>query len=103
MQPRSHFAFAALLALFWTGLASAESPDINPALEPGAFAAATEMHLDDALEKSGPLGSDDFLRGLAGPSSMDCTYAITRSELETCVVSVESEPRTAVPAALAQH
>jgi hypothetical protein len=103
MQALSHFAIAALLALTWSGLASAESPDANPSIESGLLASVTEMKLDQAIEESGPLGSDDFLRGLAGPSSMDCTHAVTRSDFETCIVSVEGSPRTAVPAALAQH
>ncbi len=64
---------------------------------------STELELDDAFEKSTGRQSEDFLRRLAGPTSMDCKNAVLPSDFETCVVTAEGKPKPAVPATLAQH
>jgi hypothetical protein len=99
MRPLTRFAISALFALACASLASAEPP----AIEPGAIASVTDMELDDAFEKTTAHLSDEFLRRLAEPTSMDCTNAATRDPSETCVVTAEREPVASVPAALAQH
>jgi len=103
MRFTSRFSVVALCALAWAGSAAAETPSQTITLEPGAFAVVTEMRLDDAFEKSAAEGAHDVLERLAGPTSMDCTNAVTRSELETCVVTVAGTPRASTPASLAQH
>lgn len=103
MRFTSRFSVVALSALVWASVASAETPNRTTQLEPGGYAVVTEMQLEDAFEKSATRGPDEFLRRLAGPTSMDCTNAVTLSEFETCVVTAEGTPRTAMPAALAQH
>ena len=104
MRPLSPFSFVALLALTWTGLASAETPNTAPPIGPSEIAAVADMQLDDAFEKTAADDSDDFLHQLAGPTSMDCKNALTRTDAETCVVTVvDGSTMTAPPAALAQH
>ena len=103
MRPLSHLVFSALLALSWTSLASAETPTNSSSLEANAFEAVSGIQLDDAFEKSTARNSKDSLLALAGPTSMDCRNAATRSEFETCVVTAEGKPQATVPTALAQH
>jgi len=93
--------FAALLALAWTTAASAETPETNPSIEPGDFALMTELRLENAFEKS--TQSNELFNALAGPTTMNCSHATTISELETCVVTAEGTPVSAVPAALAKN
>ena len=103
MRPLTRYVLPAIFALTCTQLASAETPETAPTLEPGAIASVAEMELDDAFEKSTAHQSDEFLRRLAEPTSMDCTNAVTRDPSETCIVRAEREPASSPPAALARH
>jgi hypothetical protein len=103
MQPLFPFGLSALLALTTAVLASAEPPADDSSVDPAAFSSVTEMQLDDAFEKSAGLDNEELLRALGSPTSMDCSNAVTLTELETCVVTAIEKSRSAVPAALAQH
>lgn len=103
MRLMSRMLFGAFIALSFSGLAIAETPSTQSSVEPGALAHATEMQLTDAFEKSTSRAGSSFLLGMAGPSSMSCSHAKTMTEHETCVVTTEGTPESAVPAALAQH
>jgi len=103
MRPQFSFGLAALLALTMAALASAEPPANDSSVDPATFSTVTEMQLDDAFEKSAGLDNAGLLRALGSPTSMDCSNAVTLSELETCVVTPLEKRRSAVPAALAQH
>jgi len=102
MRPMTRVFFAALLALAWTTAASAETPETNSSIEPGDFALVTELRLENAFEKSAQ-ANDKLFHALAGPTTMNCSHATTISELETCVVTAEGTPASAVPAALAKN
>ena len=102
MRPLSLFLATAFATVAWTASAAAETPEANT-LEPSSFSASTVLELDDAFEKSTGRQSEDFLGRLAGPTSMDCKNAVLASDLETCVVTAEGQPKPAVPATLAQH
>jgi hypothetical protein len=103
MRLISRIIVGTLIAFTWTSLASAETTTTQSSIEPGEFAHATEMRLDDEFEKTVSRASEVVLSGLSGPSSMNCSHAVTMTELETCVVTAEGMPRLAAPAALAQH
>ena len=91
-----------LIAFAWTSLASAET-SAQPSIELGEFAHATEMRLDDEIEKTVSRASDAVLSGLSGPSSMSCSHAVTMTELETCVVTANGSTKSGMPAALAHY
>lgn len=101
MRFMSRILITALIALAWTVSASAETPGSNPSVEPGDFESLTELRLQSEFEKSVAGASHSQLHGLAGPTTMNCSHAVTRTELETCVVTAEGTPNGAVPAALA--
>ena len=103
MRPITRGFFAALLALAGTTAAYAETSETNPSIEPGDFALVTELQLETAFERTAGQTGDSLLHGLAGPTTMNCSYATTISELETCVVTAEGTPASAVPAALAKN
>ena len=101
----SRIILGTLITFTCTSLASAETTTTQPSMGRGEFAHATEMRLDDEFEKTVSRASEVVLSGLSGPSSMNCSHAVTMTELETCVVTAEGMPRLAAPApaALAQH
>jgi hypothetical protein len=101
MRSISRVLFTALIALAWTTAASAEVPGSTPSVEPETFASLTVLRLEREFEKSAASASDSRFHGLAGPTTMNCSRASIRSELETCVVTVEGTPRAVVPATLA--
>ena len=103
MRPITRVFFAALLALAGTTAAYAETSETHPSIEPGAFAHVTELQLENAFEKTAGQADDSLFQALAGPTTMNCSYATTISELETCVVTAEGTPAAAVPAALAKN
>ena len=105
MRLISRIILGTLITFTCTSLASAETTTTQPSIERGEFAHATEMRLDDEFEKTVSRASEVVLSGLSGPSSMNCSHAVTMTELETCVVTAEGMPRLAAPApaALAQH
>lgn len=101
MRPLSRFVLVAALALGWSSLASAGTPDGDPSIDPSHFSMVADVELDSAFESA--MGSDiSALYALGGPSTMDCKAAVRRGELETCVVRADGDAST-VPAALAQH
>ncbi|MBJ21328.1 MAG: hypothetical protein GY910_06765 [bacterium] len=101
MRPRPRFVLAALLALAWTGSASAGTLDTGPAIDPGVFASIAAIQLDDAFEKSAGLESDDFLQRLGSPTSMVCTNTGVPQQVETCIVTAIGTPKTEIPEKLA--
>lgn len=103
MRSMSRITLTALLALTWSSLASAETPDANPSLAPGTIESVIEMQLDDAFEKSSALENEEFLHDLAGPTTMDCQDSLARNAPETCVVTIAGASPVGMPAALAQH
>ncbi len=101
MRPISRLALVALIALTWTSLATAETPDINSPLEIDAFASITALALDAAFEESMAERSDPLLRSLGGPTTMKCARA--PSAVETCVVTATGTPKEISTETLAQH
>ena len=103
MRPLSRILFGVLLALCWSGLATADPHDPSQSLDVSAFRAVTNMQLDAAFERFVSRGGGQSLRGLAGPSSMECTNPAMHGGIETCVVRSSSPATSTIPAALAQH
>jgi len=101
MQVRYSVLLIALLALGWSGVASAEDSKTD-VLEPKALSAMTSVSLDSAFERATSPKHEGTLHGLAGPSKMNCQNATEVDGLETCVVTAEGM-LASVPAALAQH
>ena len=97
----SRVFLTALIALAWTTAASAEFPDSDPSVKPRNFASLTEFALEIEFEKTAAGASNSGLHGLAGPTTMNCSRAEIPSQLETCVVTAEGTPKSAVPAELA--
>jgi hypothetical protein len=94
----------AALTLTTAGLASAETPTSPSSIEPVDFAQYVGGRLDDKLERSVGLVSDQSLGGLGGPSSMECRYMrVIEGRLDTCVVTAVGMPAPAPPAALAHN
>ena len=101
MQFRYSVLLIALLALGWSGVASAEDSKTD-VLEPKALSAMTSVSLDNAFERATSPTHEQTLHGLAGPSQMNCESGTDHDGLETCVVTTEGMLASA-PAALAQH
>ncbi len=102
MRPTSRILFGAFIALCWSGLATANPPDPTTSLDPSVFREVSNIQLDSAFEEFVSQDSGRSIRGLSGPSSMDCDDARTKADIETCVVTTRA-PRNPAPAALAQH
>lgn len=101
MQPKSRIFLATLIAVTWSGLASAQSPSTEP--ETDELNSVIELNLDVALEESAHVDHRTAMLALTGPTSMSCTHPALRNSLETCVVTTPSNRQAAMPAALAQH
>jgi len=101
MQVRYSVLLIALLTLGWSGVASAEDSKTD-VLEPKALARMSSLSLDTAFERATSPKHDRALRGLAGPSKMNCENGVDLDGPETCVVTAEGM-LASVPAALAQH
>ncbi len=99
MRPHSRLIVIALLALVWTGVASAESPE---SLAPDALAAIAELELDSAFEQATRPGDSARTPQLAGPTTMACKGELAREADETCTVRTD-RLMAAMPAALAPH
>lgn len=97
MRPRSRILFAALLALSWSSLASADGN------QPGQADAPTYLELDVAFEQAANEVGRDSLLELPGPTSMDCQQPLTTNDLETCVVTIAASPHIGMPAAIAHY
>jgi hypothetical protein len=101
MQVRYSVLLIALLALGWSGVASAEDSEAN-VLEPKTLSEVSTLSLDNAFERATSPKHDRSLHGLAGPSTMNCENGAELDGPETCVVTAEGM-LASVPAALAQH
>ena len=101
MRCISRVFLTALIALAWTTAASADVPGSNPYVEPRNFTSLTELALESEFEKTAGGASNSGLHALAGPTTMTCSHAVIPSQLETCVVTAEGTPKSAVPATLA--
>jgi len=95
----SQIFFGAFLALSLSSIASAETS----ATEAGEFTHTAQLRLDQQFELSVADVAAGQLWRLGGPSTMSCSHAVNRTELETCVVTTEGTPRSAVPAAIAAN
>jgi len=102
MPSFSRLIFTALIALCWSGLAAASPDDDSRSLDASTLRAITNIQLDAAFESFVSEGRAHVLHGLAGPSTMSCSVAVTPDGIETCLVTTEN-PTTTVPAALAQR
>ena len=98
MRSMSRFLLGACLALGLSGLAFAETPETTSSIEPGEFTHFAELRLDQQFELSLASAAEGRLHALAGPTTMTCSHVLTVAELETCVVTAEGTPRSAVPA-----
>ena len=102
MQLISKTMFTVLLALCWSGLAVADPNAANPTFDDADLSAVTNMQLDHVFETFATLGNRESLRGLAGPSSMDCSNVAMEDGIETCIVTTQG-PTHSMPAALAHN
>ena len=102
MRPLSRFFLGALLATVWAGIAVAETPATDSTLDTMALAAVTDLHLDDAFERSTYQDSDRFMARLGRPTTMDCDAGSEPQGPEICTVTAP-EHDSVVPAALAQR
>jgi hypothetical protein len=100
MRLTPRILFGALLALCWSGLATANPRDPTESLDPSVFRALTNMQLDAAFETVVSQGSDQTIYRLCGPSSMTCEADGTSDGIETCVVTT-IVPSKSMPAARA--
>jgi len=90
----------ALLTLCWNLAAFAGPHDAPQAAEAPNFLSLTNFTLDLAMEDFVVRSGTADLRGLAGPSTMDCQIKSFLNGIETCVVTA-SRGSTSVPATLA--
>ncbi len=102
MRPIVRIFFTALIALCWSGLATADTTEPTAQIEPSAIRALLNIDLDHDFESIVLPDSQQRLPGLAGPSSMDCSGAESNGGIETCLVTTTTMAST-VPAALTQH
>ena len=99
MRSTSRIFLGAFFALALSSPAVAETPAANG----GDFTHTAQLQLDQQFE----LYVEDMAAGqlwrLGGPSTMSCSHAFNRNELETCVVTAEGTPRSAVTASIAAN
>jgi hypothetical protein len=94
------FLVGALLTLCWSLAASAGAQDAPQVDEAPSFLSFTNLSLDLAFEEFATRAPNASLRGLAGPSTMNCQTTSLRDGIETCVVTARRSS-TSVPSALA--
>ncbi len=99
MRSMSRIFLGTFLALGLSSVAVAETS----ATEAGDFTLSAQLRLDQQFELSVADATAGQLWRLGGPSTMSCSHAVNRTELETCVVTAEGTPRSAVPAAIAAN
>jgi len=99
MRSMSRMLLGAFFALALSSPAVAETPATNG----GDFTHTAQLQLDQQFELSVEDVAAGQLWRLGGPSTMSCSHAVNRTELETCVVTTEGTPRSAVPAAIAAN
>lgn len=97
MRSTSRILLGAFFALALSSPAVAETL----AASGGDFTHTAQLRLDQQFELSVEDVAAGQLWRLGGPSTMSCSHAFNRSEFETCVVTAEGSPRSAVPAAMA--
>ena len=108
MQSTNSVVLGALLALCFSGLATANSPEAPTAtpdtVNEADLRAVTHMQLDVALEAFASVESGPPIQELSGPSKMDCEEAHLKPEdVETCTVTHDGPGKQVSPAAMAQN
>jgi hypothetical protein len=102
MRPTPNIILGALLALCWSGLATANPLDPAQPLDPAVLRAMTNMQLDSAFERFVSQGNHQAIYRLSGPSSMTCESSGMLDGIETCVVTTVAYSKS-TRAALAQY
>ena len=100
MRLTSHLLIA-LVALTWSSAAAAKSDTSTSTLSPAVLSALADLDLDAAFERATWPISNNVLKGLGGPTTMNCTTGEVVNAIETCEVSAEGLP-SSMPASLAQ-
>ena len=102
MEPVSRVVFTVLIALFLSGLATADPSDSPAPIDPSVLRAFTFVELDLAFESFVSEDGSNQLTGLAGPTLMECSGSTVSDAAETCLVTVDRLTNPS-PAALANR
>jgi len=108
MQSTNRVVLGVLLALCFSGIAAANSPEVPPTtpdeVSEADLRSVTHMQLDGALEAFASVESGPPIQKLSGPSQMDCEEADVKPEdVETCTVTNDAPSKQTAPAALVQN
>lgn len=106
MRPISNkLFFVLILACGFSTAAQAETPANQDNLDPAALAVVSEIHLEQAFERSMAKTGEQTLLRFGRPTSMLCQGGAVIGDAETCIVTAPSSVsgQVAVPAALAQR
>ena len=102
MRFRTSVLLVALLALGWSGVASAEDTTSNT-VEPAAFAAMSHVSLDQAFELATTPATSAAWQAMLCQTTMQCETVAEANSDETCIVTASGDLRDSRPAALAHN